>query len=264
MIALAGVVLFSLVLLSSGTPVAEPESPAAAISPVVWEVIELPGSDGEPVEIAEPERYTMQFLPEERLAVRADCNRASGGYSTADGVITFSPMASTLALCPPDSQAEPFMALLMGEMPFHFDNDGNLVLESEAGEIKLRPTLGGVIWDWHEFQDMNDSTLVLDDPQSYTLEFLPEGRLAIKADCNRGFGVYRTDGPAIELKVMGLTRALCPPGSHMDRFLRDIELSNSHVFRNGNLYLALPVDAGILEFRPRFVPPDAATPEAGS
>ena len=36
----------------------------------------------------------------------------------------------------------------------------------------------------------------------------------------------------------------------MDRFLRDLDQVTSHVFRDGKLYLALPMDAGIHAFAP--------------
>ena len=56
---------------------------------------------------------------------------------------------------------------------------------------------------------------------------------------------------------------LCEPESLMDRFLRDLDEVNSHVFRDGNLYLALPLDSGILELTPRSIDPAEATPVAG-
>lgn len=263
MFALAGGVLLVFALALSGTATPEAEPQMAALPPVIWELIELPGSDGEPAEVAEPERYTIQFLPEDMVAIKADCNRAGGGITTGDGLVTFEALRSTLALCPPGSQADPFMAMLVGETTFTYDDDGNLILENEQGAMRLRPTLVGVVWDWRIFQGGDDSIVEPDDPELYTLEFLPEGRLAIRADCNRGFGTYAVDGPAIELKVMGLTRAFCPPDSRSERFVRDIEMVSSHVFRDGGLHLALPVDAGILSFEARNVPPDAATPEAG-
>jgi para-nitrobenzyl esterase len=86
--------------------------------------------------------------------------------------------------------------------------------------------------------------------------------LAIQADCNRAMGTYTVDGPTLDLTVGGVTRAQCPPGSLMERFLRDLDDASSHVFRDGHLFLALPVDAGILEFVPRFHEPEA-TPVAG-
>lgn len=263
MLVLAGSVLLVFVLALTGTATPESASEAASLPPVVWELVELPGIDGEPVEITEPERYTIQFLPDGKVAIQADCNRAGGGVTVGDGSVEFALLASTLALCPPDSRAEPFMAQLTGTKDFSFDDEGALILEGEQGAMRLRPSLAGVVWEWHEFQGMDDSTVTPDDPSHYTLEFLPEGRIAVRADCNRGFGTYATDGPMMTLEVIGLTKAMCPPDSLADRFVEDVGMVSSHVFRDGTLYLALPVDAGILAFEARYVAPEPATPAAG-
>ena len=43
--------------------------------------------------IADPSRYTVQFLPEGRLLARLDCNQGRGGYTAAEGVLTLTPLA---------------------------------------------------------------------------------------------------------------------------------------------------------------------------
>jgi hypothetical protein len=48
-----------------------------------------------------------------------------------------------------------------------------------------------------------------------------------------------------------------------ERYLRDLGDVSSHVFRDGNLYLALRADAGIMAFAARFAEPPRATPHAG-
>ena len=121
----------------------------------------------------------------------------------------------------------------------------------------------GVTWEWQEFQGMDDSIVVPDNPEDYTLTFLPDGKTAIQADCNRAMGTYTVDDSTIDLVVGGVTRAMCPPGSLMDQYLRDLDEVSSHVFRDGNLYLALPVDSGIMEFVARYEAPPEATPESG-
>ena len=66
----------------------------------------------------------------------------------------------------------------------------------------------------------------------------------------------------MDLRVGG-DSAMCPSGSLMERFLRDLDQVTSHVFRDGKLYLALPMDAGILAFAPTSLAPPAATPAPG-
>ena len=242
---------------------ATPTPTAQGIPPVVWELVTLTGTDGVEIDIPEPSRYTVQFLEEGRLAATLDCNQGSAGYTAFDGIIEISDMASTLALCEDDSQAGSFQIILQHVTSFDLDPDGFLLLSGSEGDLRLRPALTGVIWSWQKFAGGDGEVIRPDNPDQYTVEFLPEGKLAIQADCNRAIGTYTVDDPAIDLVVGGVTRMLCEPESLMDRFLRDLDEVNSHVFRDGNLYLALPLDSGILELTPRSIDPAEATPVAG-
>jgi heat shock protein HslJ len=241
------------------TPVPEP----SGIPPVVWELVSFTGADGVLVEVTEPSRYTLQFLDDGKLAARFDCNRGSGGFTAAAGELTIGQMATTLALCEPDSLAQPFQLILQDATSYEIDADGLLILRGDGGELRLAPQLTGVLWAWREFAGGDGEIVRPDDPGRYTVEFLADGRLAIQADCNRGMGSYTVDAPSIDLRVGGLTKMKCPPGSHMDRFVRHLDEVTSHVFRDGNLYLALPIDSGILEFVPRTIETPKATPVAG-
>jgi para-nitrobenzyl esterase len=102
--------------------------------------------------------------------------------------------------------------------------------------------------------------VVADDPSKYTLEFIDDDQVLVRVDCNRGKGTATIDGTSIDLQV-ALTRAACPPGSLSTEYTGDLNDAVSWVIRDGQLHLALPVDAGIATFRP-VVPsaPDAATP----
>lgn len=253
----------ALLLASVATPAASPSADEPALPPIIWELseISLPGNEGKTVD--SPELYTVQFLPEQKVAVRADCNRGSGGFTREGSILHFTPMATTMALCPEESLSEPFLMLFMGDVAFAYDEDGALTLEGDHGKAVLQPTLQGVVWEWQQFRGGDDSIREPDDPERYTIEFLADGDLAIRADCNRGRGTYTVDRPRIDMTVGPTTRALCPPESQSDAFLKDIDAFSSFVFRDGNLYFALPIDSGISEFRATLLPTPSATPEAG-
>jgi heat shock protein HslJ len=240
------------------TPPTEPRIP-----PVVWELTAFAESDADPVDIAEPERYTVQFLPDGQLAIRADCNSGGASYTAENGTLQISPIRTTLVGCPPDSQADPFLILLEAATTFEFDDDGMLQITGPEGSLTLRPTLTAVIWEWRELRGGDDSVIAPDHPERYTLTFLDAGKLAVRADCNRAMGTFRVDAPTLELDAAAMTRAMCPPESLSDRFLRDLADVRSHVFRDGNLYLALWADAGIMEFVAQAPEPNDATPTAG-
>ena len=111
-------------------------------------------------------------------------------------------------------------------------------------------SLTGVVWTWVEFQSSDETVVKPEDPAAYTLEFLPDGKLSLQADCNRATGTYTVDGSSLTLEVMGMTKAACPPGSLSDQYLEYLNNVVSYVFRDGNLYLALKFDSGIMEFAP--------------
>jgi para-nitrobenzyl esterase len=49
---------------------------------------------------------------------------------------------------------------------------------------------------------------------------------------------------------MAMTRAMCPPGSLHDQFVKHWFYIRSYVVRGGRLYLALMADGGTYEFEP--------------
>jgi uncharacterized lipoprotein YbaY len=60
----------------------------------------------------DPSRYTIEFGSDGRGSIRADCNRGSGSYEVTGNQITFGPIATTLAACPPGSLDSDFLRQL--------------------------------------------------------------------------------------------------------------------------------------------------------
>ena len=88
----------------------------------------------------DPNRYTVQLLPEGSISIRADCNRAGGIYRLANQQITIEITHSTMAACPPDSLEQIFIRDL-GAAALHFIRDGTLYLELQydTGTMQLLP-----------------------------------------------------------------------------------------------------------------------------
>ena len=120
-----------------------------------------------------------------------------------EGVLTLTPLAVTTALCPPDSHGATFQRLLEQATAYRFDPEaGHLVLRGEAGALDLQPVLPGVVWQWQgNVSNTGEVTMRPDDPSQYTVEFLPDGTLAIQADCNRATGAYAVAGAQIDLQI---------------------------------------------------------------
>jgi para-nitrobenzyl esterase len=112
--------------------------------------------------------------------------------------------------------------------------------------------LGGTAWQLVKFQGGDGKALVPDDPAKYTIEFLAEGGVAMRIDCNRARGTWKSPAPGrLEFGPLAVTRMQCPPDSLHDRVALDVGKVRSYVVRNGHLYLALAADGGIYELEPR-------------
>jgi para-nitrobenzyl esterase len=81
--------------------------------------------------------------------------------------------------------------------------------------------------------------------------FGADGKVSVKADCNRGHGTWTSSAPnALHFGPLATTRAMCPPGSMSDRFLRDFGHMMSYVLKDGKLHISLMADGGIYDFEP--------------
>ena len=107
----------------------------------------------------------------------------------------------------------------------------------------------GVLWHLERIQMMDDTELRPEDPSQYTLELAADGSVAVRADCNRGAGRYTIDGVELRIGPLGVTRALCPPGSLDTRYLQ-LDIAASWMIRDGQLAIATAMDSAILFFAP--------------
>lgn len=110
--------------------------------------------------------------------------------------------------------------------------------------------LAGSAWRLVEIQSMDDQTYTPLSVEFYDLHFEEDGRVLVRADCNRGQGSYSQQGSQLSFGNIAITRALCRPQSLDTRFLRELSFVRSFVVDAGNLYLATMADGAILEFRP--------------
>jgi heat shock protein HslJ len=106
------------------------------------------------------------------------------------------------------------------------------------------------VWQWTATATPAE-TIEPPAPERYTLELAPNGRLLVRADCNRGTGSYRIGKGTIALGPIATTRMACPPGSLDARYLADLRRAAAFFVEDGRLHLALPADAGTMRFAPR-------------
>jgi para-nitrobenzyl esterase len=120
-----------------------------------------------------------------------------------------------------------------------------------AAQLPGAAGLEGTAWQLVKFESGDGKVVTPTDKTRYTVEFRGEGRVAVRFDCNRGNGTWKSDGKAkLEFGPVALTRAMCPPGSMHDHLVKRWGSIRSYVIKDGHLFLSLMADGGIYEFEP--------------
>lgn len=100
-----GVVLLVAVLLSGVM------AHAAELSGTSWRLVEIKSMDDTVDTPDDPDKYTLEFQADGRAAMKADCNRGTGAWtSKSENQLEFGPIASTRAMCPPGSISDKYLA----------------------------------------------------------------------------------------------------------------------------------------------------------
>ncbi len=209
-------------------------------------------------------QYLVFFTPEElygqrRISIRAQTAHRYPYYAfnwfynttaIAAGVTEFEELTAEEALAEVESSmaapAEPESA---EAPPAEEPPAEEPPAEEGVGGAEAESELTGVTWQWTEFSDPVADAVVVENPEQYTLQFLPEGLIAVQADCNNGSGTYIVDEEGgIDIAVGAMTLALCPAESLSDQFVQYINDVAAFSFDGADLLLDLPVDGGTLRF----------------
>jgi heat shock protein HslJ len=124
------------VLPSSPSPTTSLAQSAAFPTNTTWTLQSLTETGSTEVTIADPSIFTLVLLDDGKVHARADCNRASAGYTVTDHTLSVGLMASTRAYCasaPIDGQ---YLALLGGENVVTI-SDAALQLSSSRGTLRF-------------------------------------------------------------------------------------------------------------------------------
>jgi heat shock protein HslJ len=114
---------------ASQAPAAAPSRPT--IADRTWELVRIQMMDGSVLLPEDPARYTLHLAEGGRAEMRADCNRATGSYALSGSALTFGPIASTRAYCPPPSISDRYLQQL-GFAASFVVKDGRLHLATRA------------------------------------------------------------------------------------------------------------------------------------
>jgi heat shock protein HslJ len=106
-----------------------------------------------------------------------------------------------------------------------------------AGGVLEEMEITGVVWKWQQTRYNNDQRTIPADPSSYTVEFAPDGKVHVRADCNRVGGSFSLKGKRLAIDLTRSTRAMCPPDSLDEAFKKDLGAAAIYFLKDGSLYI---------------------------
>lgn len=247
----------SLIVLGSAACVSPPVEESELLD-TVWQLQQIQYNNDTLTTVDSPQNYTLQFLGDGTVAIQADCNRGQGPFTTTeDRQIAIGPLATTSAACGVDSIDGEFVQRL-SDAAIYFLQNGDLFLDlkADAGTMQFSAApdlteLTGQVWQLQEIQ-YNDGQLLTAEPSAdYTLEFLADGSIVAKADCNQAIGSFSTtDSREITIGPLATTSAACSPGSIGDDYVQGLDNAAIYFFQDGNLFLDIRYDTGTMRFAP--------------
>ncbi len=114
-----------------------PASPAAAIAfdealtAQPWQWVQFLDQATGTIDITNPQNYIVDFKPDGTVQATADCNNASGSYTTKGSDLSIVIKSATAAVCSPESLSDKFLGYLNGAALYDITN-GRLQIELAA------------------------------------------------------------------------------------------------------------------------------------
>ena len=122
------------------------------------------------------------------------------------------------------------------------------IMVPPAMKADADPTLAGRVWTWQS-SELRGERIVPDAPERYTIEFQPDGRVQVRADCNRGGAGYTSHADrSLSITPVATTKMGCPAGSKGTEFVRQLADVDGYDFVDSNLVLRLKSNAGTMRF----------------
>jgi heat shock protein HslJ len=103
-----------------------------------------------------------------------------------------------------------------------------------ANELPLRTDTQ---WQLESFRPNGGPITLVPDPTLYTVRFGGDGRVGIRADCNRCAGTYQIAGAGLTIGPLACTLAACPLPSLGTQFTDALTRVSSYVQTPGELSL---------------------------
>ena len=116
--------------------------------------------------------------------------------------------------------------------------------EPEQGDAGGLAPIPPIVWQL----TFLSSAGAIGDPGRYTAQFLPDGTVSIKADCNWVGGVWSGGNGALDVTVTTSTLVGCPPDSLEQPFVQALQEATAYAVDGVSLIITGP--AGEMQFSP--------------
>jgi len=121
-------------------------------------------------------------------------------------------------------------------------------LAVSCGDTSTGPTeapLQGA-WRLQVLQATGDTRQTISEPERFTAEFLADGALHVRADCNRCNGTYTLSGRSLTVSALACTRAACQLAELESAFTRLLQGATGAESLPDTLQLSGPSGALVL------------------
>ena len=108
--------------------------------------------------------------------------------------------------------------------------------------------LTNTVWQLEQIQYSDDKLLEPASVGDYTIEFMEDGQLSIRADCNRAMGSFTEAGGSLSIELGPTTLAACPPESIDQDYLQALQGASTYSFQAGDLFIDIRLDTGTMRF----------------
>ncbi|MDQ3748794.1 MAG: META domain-containing protein [Acidobacteriota bacterium] len=108
-------------------------------------------------------------------------------------------------------------------------------------------TLNNTVWRWQSSESATGK-ITVDKPENYQLEFMANGKIRVKADCNTGGGSYMTEDNNISFVRIFTTKMFCGEKSLDSRFMQGLESARSFRVEGNNLLIGGEGENGTMKF----------------
>jgi len=117
------------------------------------------------------------------------------------------------------------------------------IIENQASDTQLKNT----VWRWRSSESATGK-MTIEKPENYQLEFMADGKIGVKADCNTGGGSYTTEDNNISFARIFTTKIFCGEKSLDSRFLRGLESARNFRVEGNNLFIGGKGENGTMQF----------------